>query len=403
MDLKSGYPFWAVKNGLMHTFETLHQNLDTELVIIGGGITGAILADHFSAHGYAVSVIDRREIGWGSSAASTAMLQYEIDTHMVDLAHQFGEKNAYLAYKACADAIESLKKRTQNFADVDFDMQHSLYYASNQNDVKRIREEFELRRKHGFAASWLETAALKADYGFDAPAAILTDLAARMDPYRTAHKLLQRVLKRGSQVFERSEVVNMEASDAGVKMLSASGHRVEAKHVIIASGYESQSYLKQRVASNHSSYAFITDPLSPAALGRLSDTMMWESSRPYLYMRTTGDGRLLVGGEDDTIDNAAKRDAKVDKKAETLAQKVRTLFPLLEFNQAFAWAGTFAETKDGLPFFGPHNEGGPRVLFAMAYGGNGISYSEIGCELLQAWIEEQPHPLKSLFSFSRLD
>lgn len=403
MDLKSGYPFWAVKNGLMHTFDALQQNLDTELVIIGGGITGALLADHFSAQGYAVSVIERREISWGSSAASTALLQYEIDTHMLDLAKLYGEDNAYLAYQACADAIGALKRRTQSFADVDFAMQHSLYYASNEKDADSMREEFALRRKHGFAASWLETAALKADYGIDAPGAILTELAARMDPYRAAHKLLQRTVKRGGQVFERSEIVSMQASDSGVKMLSASGHRVEAKYVIIASGYESQSYLKQSVASNHSSYAFITDPLSPAALGKLTDTMMWESARPYIYMRTTGDSRLLVGGEDDTIDSPAKRDAKVGKKADTLAQKVRELFPQLEFNQAFAWAGTFAETKDGLPFFGPHEEGGPRVLFAMAYGGNGISYSEIGCELLQAWIEEKEHPLKSLFSFSRLN
>lgn len=402
MDLKSGYPFWAVKNGLMTTFDTLQQNIDTELVIIGGGITGALLADHFNTQGYAVTVIDRREIGWGSSAASTALLQYEIDTHMVDLAKQYGEQNAYLAYQACADAILQLKKIVSNFADVDFAMQQSLYYASNDKDAKNMRDEFALRRKYGFAANWLEPAALKAQFGIDAPGAILTELAARIDPYKTAHKLLRRVRSNGGQVFERSAVSSLQATESGVSMLSGSGHRIEAKHVIIASGYESQNFIKQSVAKNHSSYAFISDPLSPAALGKLTDTMVWESARPYIYMRTTGDGRLLVGGEDDPIDIPAKRDAKVQKKATTLADKVHALFPQLEFEQGFAWGGTFAETDDGLPFFGPHEELGSRVHFAMAYGGNGISYSVIGCELLQAWIEQKEHPLKSLFSFSRL-
>ena len=69
---------------------------------------------------------------------------------------------------------------------------------------------------------------------------------------------------------------------------------------------------------------------------------------------------------------------------------------------AFAWAGTFAETDDGLPFFGPHDAHGPRVHFAMAYGGNGITYSLIGAELLRDSLLGKTHPCAKLFSFDRL-
>ena len=86
MDLKSGYPFWAVKNGLMHAFPPLQADLRCDVAIIGGGITGALIADELAAHGHDVAVVDQRDIGWGSTSASTALLQYEIDTHMVDLA-----------------------------------------------------------------------------------------------------------------------------------------------------------------------------------------------------------------------------------------------------------------------------------------------------------------------------
>ncbi|MFO7704062.1 MAG: hypothetical protein R6V43_02840, partial [Halopseudomonas sp.] len=75
----------------------------------------------------------------------------------------------------------------------------------------------------------------------------------------------------------------------------------------------------------------------------------------------------------------------------------------LPLRPAFSWGGTFAETADGLPFFGEHPEHGPRVQFAMAYGGNGISYSMIGAGLLRANIEGRPHPLAALFGFSRTD
>jgi len=85
------------------------------------------------------------------------------------------------------------------------------------------------------------------------------------------------------------------------------------------------------------------------------------------------------------------------KQAEALLPQLRPLVP------AFSWAGTFAETEDGLPFFGPHASLGPRVLFAMAYGGNGITYSVIGGALLHAHIERRAHPLKRIFGFDRID
>lgn len=172
---------------------------------------------------------------------------------------------------------------------------------------------------------------------------------------------------------------------------------------MLAAGYANQRWLKKKVAQNRSSYAFITDPIEDEALGPLKGTMVWESARPYLYMRSTGDGRLLVDGEDDSIDIPSKRDARVEKKARTLGNKVAGLFPHLPLTPAFAWAGTFAETEDGLPFFGAHAQHGPRVHFAMSYGGNGITYSMLGAGLLRASIEKRKHPLSALFGFGRLE
>ena len=86
MDLKSGYPFWAIKNGLLQTFPQLDRDETCEIAVIGGGITGALIAHELAEHGHDVTVLERRHVGWGSSAASTALLQYEIDTHMTELA-----------------------------------------------------------------------------------------------------------------------------------------------------------------------------------------------------------------------------------------------------------------------------------------------------------------------------
>lgn len=402
MDLKSGYPFWAVKNGLMDAFPQMRASVRCDVAVIGGGITGALIANELSAHNFDVAVVEQRDIGWGSSAASTALLQYEIDTPMTDLAKRYGEASAALAYEACASAISLLRELAADIGDVDFADNRSLYYASRRRHLEGMRDELALRRKHGLDVRWLDAEAVRRDYGLEAPGAILSTQAARMDPYRMTYRLFERMRKRGTRVFDRTRIEDIKVTSRGITLRTTEGIDLRADHAIIAGGYASQKWLRQSVARNRSSYAFITDPLDEAELGALAETLVWESARPYLYLRSTGDGRLLAGGEDDAVDVPLRRDAMVDRKARRLLKKIGKAIPRLQLKPAFAWGGTFAETEDGLPFFGPHVEHGPRLHFAMAYGGNGITYSILGAGLLRALLERRKHPLAELFSFDRL-
>ncbi|WP_426689646.1 NAD(P)/FAD-dependent oxidoreductase [Rhodanobacter ginsengiterrae] len=402
MDLKSGYPFWAISNGLMHAFPPLSRDMRCDVVVIGGGITGALIANELVSGGHDVIVVEQRDIGWGSSAASTALLQYEIDTPMTELAGRLGEADAALAYTACAEAIPRLGALAREVRDVGYAPKRSLYYASRRRHVAGMRGELALRCKHGLPASWLSGEELRADFGIEAPGAIFTPLAASLDPYRMANRLFIRMERSGTAVFDRTQIASIAPTSRAVTLRSADGVVLHAGHVVVAAGYASQQWLEQPVAKNRSSYAFVTDPLDREALHGLADTMVWESARPYLYMRTTSDNRLLVGGEDDAIDVPALRDARVDRKAHKLVAKVAKAMPSLQLTPAFAWGGTFAETDDGLPFFGAHPQYGPRVQFAMAYGGNGITYSMLGADLVRSLIERRSHRLASLFSFDRI-
>lgn len=401
MDLKSGYPFWAIRNGLMHAFPRLGEDLRCEVAVIGGGISGALIADELAAHGHDVAVFEQRDAGWGSTAASTALLQYEIDTHLVDLCRQYGEDQAALAYRACAEAIPALQAVARGLRDVDFRRCSSLYFASKPGHLPLLRKEAALRQAHGLQLRWLDRQQLAGDYGLQAPGAILSACAASVDPYRLTLRLLARLQRRGVGVYDRTRIERLRATSRSIELRTEQGLRVRADHLVIAAGYAGQHWLKQRLARNRSSYAFVTDPLEPEQLGRLGKTLVWESARPYLYLRGTGDGRLVVGGCDDAIDLPARRDRRVESRASKLVRQVGRRFPGLQLQPAFAWAGTFAETAYGLPWFGAHPQYGPRVQFAMAYGGNGITYSMIGAGLLRAAIERRPHPLARLFSFER--
>lgn len=92
MDLHSGLPYWIIKNPLFDYFNPLKKDLETDIVIIGAGITGALMAHELCRTGLKCCVVDKRSIATGSSAASTALLQYEIDVPLCRMVKQIGEK-----------------------------------------------------------------------------------------------------------------------------------------------------------------------------------------------------------------------------------------------------------------------------------------------------------------------
>jgi glycine/D-amino acid oxidase-like deaminating enzyme len=401
MDLKSGYPYWTVRDGLVAAFPPLSRDLDCDVAVIGAGITGALIARELQDAGLDVVVLDRRDAGWGSTAASTALLQYEIDPGLVGIAKRYGERKAVAMLKACEAVIDAIGDLARNVPGSDYLRAESLYYASWPWHARAVREEGERRLAAGFSLDILERDALRERFGIDASVALLTHVAAEIDPYRTALGILRTLVRDGGAVFDRTEVTAIEATSRRVVLRTDRDARVTCGHVVVAGGYESARFLSQRVSRNHSTYVLVTEPIAhlPAWTRR---TLVWESARPYLYVRSAGDSRLIVGGENDLVDLPAKRDRAVPRKAARLRKKLGKLLGRDDIETGFTWAGTFAETEDGLPFFGPHRERGPRVHFAMAYGGNGIAYSVIGAELIRRRILRESHPLARFLSFDRL-
>ena len=80
------------------------------MIVIGGGITGALTSYALLKAGYTVALIDKRDIGQGSTAATTSMLQYEIDVPLYKLVEIIGEENAAFCYRSGITAIENLEK-----------------------------------------------------------------------------------------------------------------------------------------------------------------------------------------------------------------------------------------------------------------------------------------------------
>lgn len=128
-----------------------------------------------------------------------------------------------------------------------------------------------------------------------------------------------------------------------------------------------------------------TPPQPPRGRWR-GDALIWEAAERYLYLRTTDDHRIVVGGEDDdAIIEPDDRARATPDKTRHLVAGLHQLFPDAEASAATAWSGVFGTTEDGLPLIGPV-PGRPRVLAAYGYGGNGITFGFLAAELISGLI-----------------
>ncbi len=401
MDLRTATPYWLLKSGLAFEYSSLRENIKTDYVIIGGGITGALVAWYLARAGIGVVLLDRRHIGMGSTCASTAMLQYEIDTPLSDLAKIVGEADAARSYQLCSEAIDKLELicRQLTFS-CDFEKKPSLYYASRTRHVRDLERELLIRQKHGFAVEMLDEGVIKRLFPFSAPAALYSRQGGQVDAYALTHGLLQDALDYDARIFDKTEVTKIRHEAQGVVLQTAFGPVIEARKLVIASGYESQRYLDRTVNELHSSYALVSEPYEQAVLWH-ENALIWETARPYLYMRTTADRRVLVGGRDEPFQNPEKRDRLLARKTKELTRDFERLFPdLAPLRVDYNWAGTFAETKDGLPYIGSVPEQ-PHAIFALGFGGNGITFSQIAAEIIRDAALGKENRDAAIFSFFR--
>ncbi|HEY2379207.1 MAG TPA: FAD-dependent oxidoreductase [Gemmatimonadaceae bacterium] len=401
MDLKSGYPLWPVNDGLIHTYPRLDGDARCDVAIVGGGITGALVAHHLIEAGFDALVVDRRDVGWGSTAASTALLQYEIDVPLVELIEMRGRDHANRAYLACRDAIGKLERVAKaSSGSFGFERKKSLYLATGKRDRRLLRAELEARHAIGIRVDWLDEEDITARFPFRRPAALLSHDAAQVDAYGFAHALFGDAARRGLRVFDRTTVMDIDATARGVTLVTADKCLVRARYLVFATGYETRDFLDDRVAHLASTYAFASEPLAPIAGWGEDHCMIWEHAHPYLYLRTTADGRVIVGGEDEDFSNPARRDRLLAAKTAKLAARFRALFPDVELEVGFSWAGTFGETRDGLAYIGTHPDW-PSSYFALGYGGNGITYGIIAAEIIRDALTGQANDQAELFCFGR--
>ncbi|MBL0341366.1 MAG: FAD-binding oxidoreductase [Bacteroidetes bacterium] len=397
MNLKSGYPYWLLKHGLPNTYPSLKKNHKCEVLVIGGGISGVLTAYHLTKAGMEVTQVDGRHFGTGSTCASTALIQYETDRHLTDLAEMYGKDKAIKCHELTLTAVNDLSKLIKlHNIECEFKNRDSLYLASTLKDKAKLTREYEARLEAGFELELWDKAKIESKFPFSAPAAIWSKNGAELNALKLTYALLKINSRLGVSLFDGTRVVQINKTKGKYEATTNHDTKIQCRHIVIACGYESELFLQNKISSLNSTYALVSEPVLPSDLWYRS-CLIWETARPYIYMRTTSDNRIVVGGKDEPFYNPKKRDSLLNKKTKDLTRSFVKKFPTVPFFPEFTWTGTFAETKDSLPYIDKYRG----LIYVMGFGGNGITYSQMAGKLVADIIKGKNNPDLELFAFNR--
>lgn len=401
MDLKSGTPLWPELGTEAAEMEGLEESLNCDVVVLGAGISGAFSACLLAEAGCNVVLVDRRGPAKGSTPASTALIQYEIDTPLVDLAEQVGEEHARAAYAACRRCLDQLVSVADRFSvTCDLQSRGSLFLAERVDDLDWMRREARARSDIGIEVEFLEQDTVASRFGISRPGAIYSHAAIELDPLKLTSGLLNEARSRGVRLV-RAEISAGEVRDGVRHMKTDTGQTIRARHVVVATGYETpEQFSKVRqYCKLNSTFALASQRMASVPCWP-EGVLLWDSADPYFYARHTADGRVIIGGEDEPFADPRTRDAMLPGKVKSLIRKAQSLLPGIQIVPQYTWAGTFAESPDGLPLIGRLPEFDD-CYFALGFGGNGITFSLIAAEVIRDAILGRHNAIAGLFEFDR--
>lgn len=384
--LRSGRSVWAEYGGLSTRSQTLRRDAYADVAIVGAGISGALMAHSLVARGLSVILLERKSSPLrGSTMASTALLQFELDVPLSVLIERVGEAAAQRAWQRSWRGVQSLRRLVASERiRCSWRNCNSLYLAGSAYGSRALRAEHIARTRAGLPGHVVTAGALSKRFGIKRTAAIETAGAASANPAQLTAGLLRRSVARGLRVCTETDVQQVSADADRVVLGIVDGPVVVANFAVFCTGYEVPAPLPMRDARRKSTWAIATAPLKrvPEWLRR---TVLWEASDPYLYLRCTPDGRLLAGGEDEKASERHLDDAAMLVKSKRIAANVHAMLPSLAFRVTHRWGGVFGESSTGLPTIDAIP--GLRRCYSVAgFGGNGITFSMIAAEIVTAAI-----------------
>lgn len=379
-----------VETALQAEFPALKSNLDVEVAIVGGGITGITAGILLQRAGKRVAIIDNSQIATGESGYTTAHLTQVLDVRYQQIISDFGEEKAQLAAGSSGAAINQIEKLIQDYRiSCDFKRLPGYLYSENGFDTLDFSQEIDALRKVNVPAELIGAAPLP----FKTLKAIRVDDQAQFHPRQYLLSIVEQFVHLGGKIIEHTRAIDV--TDGTPCQVKTERGTITALDVIISANVPVTNwlFLNTKIAA-YRSYALSAKLSSPIQPG-----LYWDTVDPYHYIRayhseTEGDF-LIVGGEDH------KTGAKVHTEScfKNLERFTREHFDVADI--PYFWSGQIIKPLDGLPYIGL-NSLSKHVYVSTGYSGNGMTFGTLGGMILSDLVLGKSNPWSLLYDATRL-
>lgn len=388
-------------NKTIKQYEYLTEDIETEVIIIGGGVTGAILGYYFSKNDINCVILEKSRIGHGSTSITTSLLEYELDSNAMELKAYTSMENIIKSYKLGLKALDEIQEFIDKYGNrCDYKRVDSFLYTAKKLEKKEIEEEYYIRKEARLPVEFIDED--NNPFLFDVKAGVLgKGGGAIFDPYKFTHHLIEVSCKKGLRAYENTEVIDVKYSNDSVTVETVYGYKVKGKIVVVATGYNTELFTKRTFGTKTTTFNIATRPIDNIE-EIYKDIVIRDNRVPYNYFRTTRDNRFIIGGEDINFIPDIYNEKLCSKSYEILEQRLKSLFPNLNIDIEYKYCGAFASTQDNLGFIGeePTNS---KLWYCLGYGANGILFAILGGMMLSKLYSGEVDKDLNLFKVDRFD
>jgi glycine/D-amino acid oxidase-like deaminating enzyme/nitrite reductase/ring-hydroxylating ferredoxin subunit len=385
--MESNDSLWS-STASLPAYAPLAENVEVDVAIVGGGITGLTAAMLLAEAGKKVVLLEARTLGSGVSSRSTVHMTEMIDSWYSRVESDFGKEGARLVAQSSRAAIDRVTAFVESLGiDCGHTKKPGYLFTESEKDVSDLQEEHEAARRAGLAVELLERAPLP----FATKQALLFPDQLQVHISRYLAGLAKAATDRGAKIHEWSRVLTVEDGEPCLLHLE-SGPIVRARQIFCAThATMNRVFLQTKIAAYRSyvvTYPNVTVP----------DGLYWDTADPYHYIspfEVDGTTYLLVGGEDHKTGTTRKTGLHLDALHAWTNERLSVGQP------SHRWSAQVWEPVDGLPFIG-RNSASEHVFVATGFSGNGTTYGTIAAMIVADIVLGRENAWRELYSATRV-
>lgn len=256
------------------------------------GITRSLISYYLAKEGFNVVIVEKNIIGYGSTSATTALMEYQNNMDLSKLSKLIGENKAKRCYKMCLDSIYDIKTMVAEMEkDCEFELKDSLYFSNKLMDRTYITKEYEERKKAGFEVNLVENSGpIDMRYG------ILTrNGGAQLNPYLFTQEMFNYLSKMPNvQIYENTNITKCNTYEDRVECITNNYFKIFSSKIVFASGFEILKYLDPPDTNMYKTFTLVTKPILDLSSYNLN-FIGKDTVAPYHYIRFTNDNRIMFG------------------------------------------------------------------------------------------------------------